>query len=149
MTNLKVIATRGLSGENLKRIRHSRASAFLLLVPLVLSGLTHLWNPIGFPSIYVDEGHYIRRALQVLEGNGHQEPSSAFSGYHPYDHPYLGQILLAFMLKIVGYPSSLDPLSGEVSSIEMLHLVPRILMGLLAVVDTYLVYKISFLRYNR
>jgi dolichyl-phosphate-mannose-protein mannosyltransferase len=91
----------------------------------------------------------MRRALQILEGNGAQEVSSAFNGYHPYDHPYFGQILLAFMLKIVGYPSSIDPAPDEVASIEMLHLVPRIFMGILAVVDTFLVYKISRLRYNR
>jgi 4-amino-4-deoxy-L-arabinose transferase-like glycosyltransferase len=31
----------------------------------------------------------------------------------------------------------------------MLYLVPRVLMGILAVVDTFLVYKISERRYNR
>jgi hypothetical protein len=97
----------------------------------------------------VDEGHYMRRSLQVLEGSGHQESSSAFTGYHPYDHPYLGQIFLAFVLKIVSYPSSLDPTAVEVSSIQLLHMVPRIFMGLLAVIDTFLVYKISSLRYNK
>src|SRR5207247_5717214 len=34
-------------------------------------------------------------------------------------------------------------------SIEMLYLVPKVLMGLLAVVDTFLIYKISEYRYNR
>jgi hypothetical protein len=91
----------------------------------------------------------MRRALQVLEGSGHQEPSSAFNGYHPYDHPYLGQILVAFMLKIANYPSSLDSMSAEASSIQMLHLIPRVFMGILAVIDTFLVYKITKLRYNR
>ncbi len=31
----------------------------------------------------------------------------------------------------------------------MLYLVPRVLMGILAVVDTFLVYKIAETRYNR
>jgi hypothetical protein len=134
-----------LSTKPLRRL----TSELLLLIPLAFSAFTHLWNPIGFPSIYVDEGHYMRRSLQVLEWSGHQEPSSAFTGYHPYDHPYLGQILLGFILKMVGYPSSLDPAAVEVSSIQMLHMVPRIFMGFLAVIDTFLVYKISSLRYNK
>jgi hypothetical protein len=36
-----------------------------------------------------------------------------------------------------------------VNSIEMLYLVPRVLMDILAVVDTFLVYKMAERRYNR
>src|SRR5215207_6111230 len=64
-----------------------------------------------------------------------------------YDHPYFGQLFLAAMLSIVGYPDSLHP-SPDVKSIEMLHMVPRVLMGLLAMADTFLVYKIAERRYN-
>ena len=76
---------------------------------------------------------------------------------HPYDHPYFGQYFLAGMLAIVGYPASLNLISSSsagadgdtIHSIEMLHLVPRVVMGVLAVFDTFLVYKISERRYNR
>ncbi|MCC2647704.1 MAG: putative glycosyltransferase [Nitrososphaeraceae archaeon] len=49
---------------------------------------------------------------------------------------------------MIGYPDSLNPTPGDVHSIEMLWLVPRVLMGLLAVVDTFLIYKIAERRYN-
>src|SRR5215207_6102715 len=120
-------------------------SITLLVIPLVLSAYTHLWNPIGFPSIYVDEGHYMRRTLSVLNGLGPQENDSTYT--MQYDHPYFGQLFLAAMLSIVGYPDSLHP-SPDVKSIEMLHMVPRVLMGLLAMADTFLVYKIAERRYN-
>ena len=117
-----------------------------LFIPLILSAYTHLWNPLGFPDFMFDEGVYIRRALHVLEGLGPQE-STPQETLH--DHPYFGQLFLAFIFKIIGYPDSLNPKAGEVHSIEMLYLVPRILMGLLAVLDTFLVYKIGEKKYNR
>lgn len=117
-----------------------------ILIPLVLSGYTHLWNPLGFPSIHIDEAHYMRRAMLVLEGMGPQE--SAVSGYpRTYDHPYFGQIFLGGVLGAIGYPSSLNPAS-DVHSIETLHLVPRILMGVLAMLDTFLLYFIVERRYS-
>ena len=101
-----------------------------LSIPLILAGFTHLWNPIGFPSIHIDEAHYMRRAMLVLEGSGPQE--SANSGYpRTYDHPYFGQLFLAGLLGAVGYPNSLHP-TPDVQSIEMLHLVPRVIMGILS-----------------
>src|SRR5919201_103191 len=129
----------------------------LLGISLALSAFTHLWNPLGFPSVYVDEGHYMRRAMQVLKGLGPQEH------HYPYDHPYFGQLFLAGVFKVIGYPNSLlSPSSSSLSSsssssssvnvlhsIEMLYLIPRVLMGILAVVDTFLIYKISERRYNR
>src|ERR687891_710082 len=50
---------------NLK-INHK--SIILLAIPLVLSAFTHLWNLDGFPSIYRDEEHYMRKALHVMIG---------------------------------------------------------------------------------
>src|SRR5689334_2051943 len=124
----------------------------------------------------------MRRAVQVLEGMGPQDP------YYPYDHPYFGQLFLAGVLKLVGYPNSVlllnhlssnnpnpnsnpsnlsssftSPTSNSTSnstspssnssnirnSIEMLYLVPRVLMGILSIIDTFLVYKIAERRYNR
>ena len=79
----------------------------------------------------------MRRAIHILEGVGPQEESTF------YDHPYFGQLFLAGIFKIIGYPDSLNPSLGNVHSIEMLYLVPRILMGMLAVADTFLIYKIT------
>jgi hypothetical protein len=113
----------------------------LVLIPLALSAYTHLWNPVGFPNLFYDEGVYIRRAMHVMEGLGPQE------AYY-YDHPFFGQIFLGGMLTIIGYPESLNP-SPDVQSIDSLYQVPRILMGILAVIDTFLIYKISERMYNR
>ncbi len=121
------------------------SSIFILALILLLSAFTHLWNPAGFPyGPSNDEGIYIRRAMNLLEGQGPQESFL-------YDHPYFAQFFLAGVLGIVGYPDSLHPSSnGDVlHSIELLYFVPRVLMGLLAVVDTFLVYKIAEHRYNR
>ena len=118
-------------------------SFFLMVIPLVLAGFTHIYNPIGFPYIHGDEGHYMRRAMHILAGGGPQEPD------YRYDHPYLGQLFLAGSLWLVGYPNSLHPSPDNIHSIEMLYLIPRILMGILAVGDTFLVYKIVERRYNR
>jgi 4-amino-4-deoxy-L-arabinose transferase-like glycosyltransferase len=131
----------------------------LLFIPLLLTAFIHLWNPIGFPYVHGDEGHYMRRAIQILHGLGPQETRSTYD--YPYDHPYFGQIFLASVLGIIGYPGSLlHPSSSSfaattnsaddaIHSIEMLYMVPRVLMGILAVVDTFLIYKIAEWRYNR
>jgi hypothetical protein len=92
--------------------------------------------------------------MHILEGLGHHHEQSSIYP-HPYDHPYFGQYFLAGMLAIVAYPGSLHLSSstftnGEImNSIEMLHLVPRVLMGVLAVFDTFLLYKIAERRYNK
>ena len=109
----------------------------------MLSALTHLWNPIGFPGIYFDESIYAERSIRILEGLGPQDPASR------YDHPFFGQIFLAAILGIIGYPEFLDTSSSNTYSIETVYSVPRIIMGILAVVDTFLIYKISDIRYNR
>jgi 4-amino-4-deoxy-L-arabinose transferase-like glycosyltransferase len=131
-----------------KKIRKSiYVSIAFIGIPLVLSAFMHLWNPVGFPAVHVDEGHYMRRAMQVLEGLGPQEPLSTY--IFAYDHPYFGQLFLASVFKLIGYPDILQPKVGDVHSIEMLYVVPRVLMGILAVIDTFLVYKIAETRYNR
>src|ERR687890_23984 len=132
---------------NKKIKKFSHKSILLIFIPLVLSAFTHIWNPIGFPAIHVDEGHYMRRAMQVIEGQGPQESNSTY--FYPYDHPYFGQLFLGGILKTIGYPDILSPKAGDVHSIEMLYLVPRVIMGLLAVVDTFLIYKIAEHRYSR
>ena len=125
-------------------------SYVLLILPLALSAFTHLWNPIGFPSLYVDEGHYMRRTTQVLEGLGTQESATGYNENRQYDHPYFGQLFIAAALQIINYPDAqvANP-TGIVNSIEMLYMAPRLLIGGLAVVDTFLIYKICERRYGR
>jgi 4-amino-4-deoxy-L-arabinose transferase-like glycosyltransferase len=134
------------------RKKFTSTSLLFLVIPMVLSAFTHLWNPIGFPAVHLDEGIYLRRAMHVLEGLGPQEADFR------YDHPYFGQIFLAGVLGLVGFPNSVvaspssfssSSAAENVHSIEMLYLVPRVLMGILAIVDTFLVYKIADFRYNR
>jgi Dolichyl-phosphate-mannose-protein mannosyltransferase len=127
-------------------LQSSKAAMIYLVIPLTLSAFIHLWNPSGFPAVDQDEGHYMRRAMQLLQGLGPQESKATF--FYPYDHPYFGQIFLASVLSLVNYPYSINPTINS-HSIEMLYLVPRVLMGILAVVDTFLVYKIADARYNR
>jgi 4-amino-4-deoxy-L-arabinose transferase-like glycosyltransferase len=117
-------------------------SIILIIIPLVLSAFIHLWNPKGFPPLYFDEGIYMRRAMNLLETHSPQEDP------YFYDHPYFGQIFLAGIFWMTGYPSSLHP-SVSIKSIETLYSFPRILMGVLAIIDTLLVYKISERRYSR
>ena len=96
----------------------------------------------------------MHRTMHILEGLGHHHEQSSIYP-HPYDHPYFGQYFLAGLLAIVGYPASLN-LSSSVTgadgntihSIEMLHLITRVLMGVLAVFDTFHLYKIAERRYN-
>jgi Dolichyl-phosphate-mannose-protein mannosyltransferase len=127
-------------------IQQRYSTLLLLIIPLSLSAFTHMWNPVGFPAFHVDESHYMRRAMQVIQGLGPQESNATYD--YGYDHPYFGQIFLGAALSIVNYPDSLNP-SVSSQSIEMLYMVPRVLMGILAVVDTFLVYKIADARYNR
>jgi hypothetical protein len=123
-------------------------STLIVVTPLALSALTHLWNPIGFPSIYVDEAHYMRRTMNLIEGNGPQESTKIFQ--HPYDHPYFGQLFLASILGVVNYPDSLNlsSSSNTIQSIEMMYAIPRLIMGVFAVFDTFVIYKIAERRYN-
>jgi 4-amino-4-deoxy-L-arabinose transferase-like glycosyltransferase len=134
-----------------KKVTHNKSLLFLG-IPLILSSFTHLWNPIGFPAIWVVEGQYMQRAMSVLEGFDLQESKDI--NPHLYDHPFFGQFFLAGLLAIMGYPDSfsMNNPSSEIeidNTIKILYSVPRIFMGLLAVLDTYLVYKIAEYRYNK
>jgi 4-amino-4-deoxy-L-arabinose transferase-like glycosyltransferase len=123
----------------------------LLFIPLILASFTHLWNVSDFPSFHPDEGVYIRRALHIVAGLGLQDPTSKFDhsqeSTSSYDHPYFGPLLLAGIFKILGYPQNMNT-TPDVSSIERLVSVPRIIMGVIAIIDTLLVYLISERRYN-
>src|SRR5690348_12634130 len=113
----------------------------LIISILAISAFTHLWNAAGFPDIFFDEGVYMHRTMHVLKGLGPEEGAY-------YDHPFFGQIFLAGVLGSIGYPHSLNPSDG-ISSVSTIYLIPRILMGLLAVADTFLVYKIADKRYGK
>ncbi|HYZ51827.1 MAG TPA: hypothetical protein VE593_13135, partial [Nitrososphaeraceae archaeon] len=121
-----------------------KPSLLMLLIPIALCGFVHLWKPTDFPyGLSNDEAIYLRRAIHVLNGLGPQEGPF-------YDHPYFAQLFLAGIFKVVGYPHSLDPIpDGKAVSIEMLYLIPRILTGVLAIVDTFLIFKMTDLLYNR
>jgi hypothetical protein len=123
----------------------------LILIPLILSTFTHLWNAAVFPSFHIDEGVYIRRALYTLSGLGILDPASRFD--HPqdstssYDHPFFGQILLASIFKIINFPNIVKT-GSESLSMETAFAVPRLIMGAISVIDTFLVYKIAERRFN-
>jgi Dolichyl-phosphate-mannose-protein mannosyltransferase len=134
-------------------------SIYLLMIPLIISAFTHLWNPLGFPSFWYVEEIYLQRAMHVLHGLGNVDPLTTYG--HPYDHPYFGQLLLAGLLKIINYPAllnlfvsmpssyTLGDSSADLSySIDLLHLIPRLLIGTLAILDTFLIYKIAEHSYN-
>ena len=122
------------------QLKERQISVVFVLIPLVLSAYTHLWNPTGYPSIHVDEGHYLRKAISTETGQGLQPQDR-------YRAPYFGQIFLAGIFSIIGYPN-LDTL-GDKNPVEHLYLVPRVIMGILAVFDTFLLYRITEYRYGR
>jgi len=98
---------------------------------------------LEFPAVRYEDGTYIGRGMHVSLAQGPQEGKF-------YDHPYFGQFFLGSILWITGYPNSLHPSAdGDiVHSVKMLWLVPRILIGVIGVIDTFLVFKISERRYN-
>jgi hypothetical protein len=124
--------------------KHSRyRPVVLLIIPLALSSFTHLRNPLGFPAgTSYDEGIYLRRAMHLHNGLGPQENQKF------YDHPYFSQLFIAAFFWSIGYPVSTNPSSENIDSIEILYMIPRLLMGTLAVFDTFLIYLIPQRRYN-
>jgi hypothetical protein len=118
----------------------SRSSLLILAIPLLLSSFTHFWNLTGFPAIYMDEDIYLRKALRALEGAPLEADRS---------NPVYGWLFLALGLGAIGYPDSLQPSTdSNTHSIEMLYLAPRLFMGMLAVLDTFLIFKICEYHYN-
>jgi hypothetical protein len=136
-----------LANIEVSRISFISRYKSIIFLPLALAAFTHLWNPVGFPHVASDESVYLLRTLHVLEGHGPQVYISPAIAY--YDHPYFGQLFLGGILSLIGYPNSVNiPDSSMEHTIQMLYLIPRVLMGLLAVVDTFLVYKIAERRYS-
>lgn len=107
---------------------------YLILIPLILASFTHLLNPVGFPEIFFDEGIYMRRAMNMIDTGNPQES-------YLYDHPYFGQMILAGVLQITNYPN--NDTSTDPESLQNLYLIPRVFMGLVAILNTFLVYQIA------
>ena len=76
----------------------------------------------------------MRRSLVVLEGIGIQEKTGFYRD--AYDHPFFGQLLL-----LTGYPNFAT--SQTISSIGLAIAFPRVIIGIFAIIDTFLVFKIS------
>lgn len=116
------------------------SNILIIFIPLLLSSTTHLWNLTGFPPIYMDEDIYMRKALKALQGSP-LESDRTNSVY--------GWLVLSFTLGAIGFPNSLhlSP-DGGVHSIEMLYIVPRAFIGILGILDTFLIYKISQFYYK-
>lgn len=121
----------------------TKKSNVLLLIVLLISVFTSFYNPIQYPRFLYDEGSYIGKAMYLLVSHNPQEGSNYFN-------PYFGQIFLGGVLWITGYSNSSQILaySNISQSVESLWLVPRLLTGLLALIDVFLIYKISERRYN-
>jgi len=97
---------------------------------------------LDFPPLKYEDGTYVGRAMHVLVAQNPQEGKF-------YDHPYFGQLFLAGILWLTGYPDSMHASAeGDVlKSVEQLWLIPKIFIGTLGIVDTFLIYKISERRY--
>ena len=73
-----MVHLKSLVANTCQKIYSSRL--LIILIPIVLSAFTHLWNLEGFPGIYRDEDHYLRKTMHVLRGLGPQEgPSELIS----------------------------------------------------------------------
>lgn len=98
---------------------------------------------MGYPPLRYEDGTYIGRAMHALVAQTPQEGKF-------YDHPYFGQLFLAGIFWLTGYPELVHPsAAGDVlMSVEMLWMVPKVFIGTLGVVDTFLIYKISERRYG-
>lgn len=124
---------------------------YCILVPIVLSAIVHLWNPGGFPALHPDESDYIRKAMHVVAGLGPQEGTGdpIAINNQPYTHPHFGQLFLAAVLGVGFSNPNLLAASNLAQTVEFLYTLPRIVMGLLAVLDTLLIFKIADRRYDR
>ncbi len=116
----------------------------LLIIPLILTSFTHLWNLGEFPAFHDDEAAYMRRSFIVLNGVGLQEKTGFYKD--AYDHPFFGQILMGNLLRLTGYPNF--SMEQSASSIEVAMAFPRMIMGIFAIIDTFLIFKICQRAYD-
>lgn len=116
---------------------------YIIILIISVTIFTHLFNPIGFPSVHVDEGIYMYRAMHLLTF-GNLEWNTSF-----YDHPYFGPIILASLLYISNYPAIIVPDFYDYSSVELAYIVPRLIIGFFSILDTILLYAITKIHYSR
>lgn len=116
---------------------------FTIILILSVSTLFHLYNVTGFPTIHIDEGTYMYRAMHFLTF-GNVEWNHSF-----YDHPYFGPVMLGSIFKIFNFPHfALSNIQFQ-GLMDAPYTIPRIMMGLFAVIDTFLIYAISKKLYGR
>lgn len=127
--------------DKVTSLYESKYCIFSLIISVTI--FTHLFNPIGFPSVHVDEGIYMYRAMHLLTF-GNLEWNTSF-----YDHPYFGPIILASVLYIINFPAIIIPDLNDYSSVELTYIVPRLIMGFFSILDTILLYAITKIHYNR
>jgi len=125
-----------------KRIQNNKLP--LLLLPLFLSSIINTWNITGFPNIHVDEGYHMWKVMSILQGEGLLTTDSYLDSYFA---PYFGQIFLAGILGMIGYPDIVHP-TLNTASIESIYLIPRLVMSIFAIIDTFLIFKIAEKRYS-
>ena len=127
--------------DKVTSLYESKYCIFIFIISITT--FTHLFNPIGFPSVHVDEGIYMYRAMHLLTF-GNLEWNTSF-----YDHPYFGPIILAGVLYIINFPAIIILDLNDYSSIELAYIVPRLIMGFFSILDTILLYAITKIHYNR
>jgi 4-amino-4-deoxy-L-arabinose transferase-like glycosyltransferase len=130
--------------EWLKIKGYEKNKFLLLLLPLILSAVINTWNITGFPNLHVDEGYYMWKTMSILQGQGLLTSDSYLDRYFA---PYFGPIFLAALLGMIGYPDIVNP-TLDTASIESLYLIPRLIMSIFAVLDTFLIFKIAEKRYG-
>lgn len=121
----------------------SKRSNLFLLIALILSIFTCFYNLLQYPPLLYDEGTYIGKAMHLVNTHSPQEGTL-------YDHPFFGQIFLGGILWLAGY-SHFSPVLQQnnlVASVESLWVVPRLLTGMMGLIDTFFVFKISERRYG-
>ncbi len=128
---------------NIRKLSHlSQKKILFPLLILALTSFTHLWNPIGFPAVHIDEGIYMFRAMHLLN-NGNLDWDAQM-----YDHPYFGPIFLGTVLFAINFPGIVNTDIIQNGEFGLTYMIPRILIGVLAVLDTLLIYAITKIRYG-
>lgn len=89
--------------------------------------------------------------MHVVAGLGPQEGTGdpIAINNQPYTHPHFGQLFLAAVLGVGFSSTNLLATSNLAHTVEFLYTLPRVVMGLLAVLDTFLIFKIADRRYDR
>jgi dolichyl-phosphate-mannose--protein O-mannosyl transferase len=103
--------------------------------------------------LHPDESDYLRKAMHVVAGLGPQEGMSdpIAINNQPYTHPHFGQLFLAEVLGVeFSDPNLAVPAASSLAhTIELLYSLPRLVMGLLAVLDTFFIFMIAKRKYDR